>query len=200
MSGLWSEPGFPHKGWSWLGCDDLGEYPSSHQCPVCAREWPRYIHTVHHPEYGTLQVGCVCAEEITQDYVNPRARETELKSRTARREHFPDRAGWQLTTKGNHRLRIDGLVAVVARRHNGRYGLGFVPMLSDRWWWSPRTYGSLRDAQLAAFDLLEKRRHDPRDPALSPGAGTVGLASDMADAHAEPQIVDEFDIEDALAD
>lgn len=56
--GKWSDPGVPHKGWSCVGIEDLGE--PSQTCEMCESIDIRCAHVMSHPDYpGELAVGCV---------------------------------------------------------------------------------------------------------------------------------------------
>lgn len=58
-------------------------------CEMCEKEEIRHIHHASHPEYSVeLQVGCVCAENLTADCVRPRAAEAALKRRRSRLQTF----------------------------------------------------------------------------------------------------------------
>jgi hypothetical protein len=43
MTGKWSEPGVPHRGWNCIDIHDVGE--PSHLCEMCESQMVRYIHT-----------------------------------------------------------------------------------------------------------------------------------------------------------
>lgn len=61
--GKWSLPGVPHKGWSCVHFEDLGE--PSQICGMCESAEVRFVHYMEHPEFSeTLAVGCVCAEHM----------------------------------------------------------------------------------------------------------------------------------------
>jgi len=55
MTGLWSHPGVPHKGWRCVGVADLrppegGEYEPE-TCQMCLNEKLRFVHTREHDDY-----------------------------------------------------------------------------------------------------------------------------------------------------
>lgn len=148
-----TQPGVPHKGWSLTAVADLqldegrafGEYD---ECEFCGKEQIRYVHTLAHPEYAdSIRVGCVCAEHLTADYVNPKQRENELRNRAARRDKWTRRA-WKTSAKGNPYLETrDGHHIVVfpvssgcMLRIDGRKGR--------------KIYPNVAAAQLASFDYL----------------------------------------------
>ena len=71
----WDNPGVPHKGWTLICVEDLGEDVSGDEeieyetCEMCHNERIRYVHILTHPEYpGEIRVGCDCACKMTEDY------------------------------------------------------------------------------------------------------------------------------------
>ena len=86
----WDKKDIPHKGWTEIGMEDLGEEAEFgedieyERCEMCGNEKIRYVHIMTHPEFpGELRVGCICACHMTDDYENPEARERDLKNRVA---------------------------------------------------------------------------------------------------------------------
>ena len=111
----WSVEGVPHKGWRYVGMEDLGEnaLPSEdiqyEQCQMCGRERIRYIHILEHRDFPEeLRVGCVCASKLTDDYVNPQERERDLRNRSNRRQTFMRREWRYKEDTGNYTLRYKG--------------------------------------------------------------------------------------------
>jgi hypothetical protein len=89
-TGKWCQPGVPHKGWTFVGFDDLGE-PSA-ICEMCETQEIRYVHYMEHPNYPTqLGCGCVCAGRMEQDYEGARRREAVFRSATGRRHRWLSR-------------------------------------------------------------------------------------------------------------
>ena len=91
----WNKADIPHKGWEYIGMEDLGEdvYPGDpipyEQCEMCGKEKIRYVHLLKHPDYdGEIRVGCDCASKMVCDYVTPQERERNLKNRVNRRKNF----------------------------------------------------------------------------------------------------------------
>jgi len=81
----WERAGVPHRGWTCVNVEDLDE--QCFTCEMCKSALVRYLHTMEHPEYsGQLRVGCVCAENMSGDYVGPRLREGELRNAANRRK------------------------------------------------------------------------------------------------------------------
>jgi len=77
-----SEIGFPHKGWEYVGFEDLGGLDGF--CEVCGTEI-RYVHYLSHPSVEeSIGVGCICAGDLTDDYTTPKNHEKRVKSLSAR--------------------------------------------------------------------------------------------------------------------
>lgn len=81
----WSDPNVPHRGWECVDVIDLADYCENddeiryQQCQMCSNEKIRFVHVMTHPDFqGELHVGCVCAEKMSEDYVNPRNIETYI--------------------------------------------------------------------------------------------------------------------------
>lgn len=66
----------PRKGWIWSGVIDHGDL--IYNCEACGTKL-RYEHILTHPESESMGVGCVCAEHLTEDYINPKRKENALK-------------------------------------------------------------------------------------------------------------------------
>lgn len=96
----WDRPGIPHKGWNYIGIEDLGEdaLPGEEipyeQCEMCGNEKIRYVHILTHPEFnGEIRVGCSCAAKMMENYSAPERNERELRNRTNRRKTFCVKSG-----------------------------------------------------------------------------------------------------------
>ena len=99
MSGnRWDQPGVPHKGWHCVDVVDLradGESADETDyatCQMCGNEKIRYVHIMEHPDLDeNFEVGCVCAEKMSDDYVarmDLRDVKTVLAQLSAAFEHF----------------------------------------------------------------------------------------------------------------
>jgi len=106
LHGKWSQAGVPHRGWTCLDVQDLEE-PSA-ICGMCETAEVRYVHCMQHADYPeVLEVGCVCAEHMEQDYVGPHRREQSLKTLARRRSTWGSRE-WSWSRKGNLYLNTEG--------------------------------------------------------------------------------------------
>lgn len=157
MSNYWKIPGVPHKGWELHDVIDLGAdgylYDEYETCMMCGNEHIRYVHIIRHPELNEdFRVGCVCAEKMTGDYVNPKRMEASLRNRTARRINWVN-ATWKWSKKGNLYFRKDGHVFTIFRDKKSNQ---FKCMIDD-------TFGSVLDrnineAKAALFNKMENMK------------------------------------------
>lgn len=157
MTGVWDQPGVPHKGWTCDGVTDLEQPDGS--CGMCGREEVRYIHHMSHPDYPAgLDVGCVCAERMEDDPIAPRLRENALRNAGARRRRWLARK-WRVSAQGNPYLNADGFNIAVFRKVDGSFGGRIEERSSGRFVLSQRHYTSLDQAKLGAFDGMVFLRH-----------------------------------------
>lgn len=148
MSGLWDQSGIPHKNWVCVDVEDLNSATGT--CEMCGREEIRFVHYMEHPEYHQhLCVGCVCAEKMSDDYVNPRLREQKLKNKISRRSRWLTRK-WRISRQGNPFLNIDGKNITVFQYNNG-YKKGKWGYKID-YSFVPKAYNTESEAKIAAFE------------------------------------------------
>jgi hypothetical protein len=161
-TGLWSQAGVPHRGWHCVGVEDIrldgqpedeAEYAT---CQMCGNERIRFVHMMEHPDYGRgVEAGCVCAEKMSGDYVNPRLQEGRLRKKASRKARWLRRK-WRTSHKGNHYLNVDGMNLVV-------FPAKFKP---GRWCFrvdgdfSRSTYATHDEAKLALFEEFWERLSD----------------------------------------
>lgn len=154
---LWSQAGFPHKGWTANTVIDLREdegvsFDAYESCEACGREHIRFVHVLAHDNYPELiRVGCICAEKLTDDYVGPRKRERELRNHAARRERFLSRK-WKTSRKGHLWIRLDGVHVGVIPTPDGKFRV----WIGERF--GRLSYDSLRAAQLRIFDVVQGQK------------------------------------------
>lgn len=154
----WNNPGIPHKGWTLVGCVDLGENVFGDDeiqyeiCEMCHNERIRFVHILTHPDYpGTIRVGCDCACKMTEDYVTHPEDERKLRNRTIRLRNFLKQE-WYRSRNGNLVLKYKGEF-ITAIEKNGRYSCVF----HNRWTNSYRgiPIRDLDTLKLAAFDEFD---------------------------------------------
>ena len=121
MSNHWKQQGIPHKGWQLQDVIDVREdgqteWETNYEtCMMCGNEKIRYVHVVYHREINEeYRVGCVCAEKMTNDYVNPKLREKELRNRTNRRINWTKKP-WKVNKNGNFYLKYEEHLLLIYR-------------------------------------------------------------------------------------
>lgn len=132
MINTWDKPNVPRKGWRCVDVIDIrpdngrtndDDYET---CEMCGNHPIRFVHLMQHDDYdGEMRVGCVCAEHMSDDYTHPRARETRLKNKAARRRNWLS-LRWKMSKKGNPYLKKDGLILSIfpSRIKPGFWGYG----------------------------------------------------------------------------
>ncbi|GAB7058259.1 MULTISPECIES: hypothetical protein [unclassified Paenibacillus] len=164
---LWDQKGIPHKGWTCVGMEDLGEDLEHldaesrkdyyERCEMCSNEGIRYVHIMRHPEYpNELRVGQQCAEKMENDYANPHKRETALRNKTNRRLNFL-RQSWRTNEKGNLILKYKGHHITIMQSRYGGYGVAF----NNTFVWEHKgeKIRSIEKAKLVAFDIFDSKVH-----------------------------------------
>jgi hypothetical protein len=150
MHGKWSQAGVPQKGWSCVGVEDLGAPDAV--CEMCETQQIRYVHSMQHPDYPTgLEVGCVCAEKMEDDYLRPRIREKALRSAASRKKRWLSRT-WKVSARGSSYINTDGFNVAVYSVGKGLWGGRIEERATGRSVASRRRYATEDAAKLAAFD------------------------------------------------
>lgn len=162
--GKWSQRGVPHKGWSCVDVEDLGE--PSETCEMCEVQEIRYVHVMTHPEYpASVRAGCVCAGHMEGDLEAAKTRERVRRNASARRSRWLERA-WRVSRSGNPYLNTDGYNIVVYSEGTNRWRARITHRQTGAARTSRLAYGTADGAKLAAFDgliwLKEKERPSPR--------------------------------------
>ncbi len=144
----------PRAGWSLT--DVWDSYAPNFVCQNCHFPHVRFVHDLKHAKTGrTVQVGCVCAEHLTQDFATPRLREKALRSIAGRRMRWPT-LNWKRSQKGNLYLRKQGMVIVV-RQSGRRWAASYTQSdVGADGPWTPVSgwYDTPEEAKMAAFDAL----------------------------------------------
>lgn len=160
----WDKKGIPHKGWRYLGVEDLGEnlQPGesiiTETCEMCNHENIRYVHLLEHPDYdGILRVGCDCAEKLTEDYTTPKYVESEHKNRLKRKKNFMKQIWQYKPNNGNYVLRYKGEYITIMPNKFGK-GWGVIYNGSQLWTYNGRKILDLETAKNVAFELFDKPR------------------------------------------
>ncbi|MGE3829503.1 MAG: hypothetical protein AB7F76_00795 [Parvibaculaceae bacterium] len=105
-----------------------------------------------HPGYPSgLDVGCVCAERMEDDYVTPRLREQALRNAAARRKRWLRRV-WRVSQLGNPFINTDGYNITIFQKTDGSWGGRIQDRLTGEDVLSRRRYATMDQAKLGAFD------------------------------------------------
>lgn len=154
--GKWGQRGVPHKGWSFVEEEDLGE--PSETCQMCETLDIRYVHIMQHPDYlgGVLRCGCICAGHMAEDLKGARDREAGMKSRANRRMRFPVLKSWNRTAKGNERLDYRGRRIVIFRRGASYKVMIVRPDGTTNVW--DAAFKTAAEAKLDVFDVAERTK------------------------------------------
>lgn len=105
----------PRKGWHNVDIVDNGD--DLQLCPWCERQHYRYGHVMTHPEVvDVIEVGCDCAEKISESYVDAEANQRrfilkklkEAKAKANREQFERDYANvsWEQITVGKFHGRL----------------------------------------------------------------------------------------------
>lgn len=149
--GKWSQRGVPHKGWTCVGMEDLGDLVGV--CEMCETTAIRYVHHMEHPDYpDVLGCGCICAGHMAQDKLAAESRERVTVNRANRRKHFLDRVTWKISAKGNPHIKLDGYHVVVYPARSG-FNI-FITDPRQKTFANKVAYPTMQRAQLAAFDAV----------------------------------------------
>ncbi|MBO7217265.1 MAG: ATP-binding domain-containing protein, partial [Clostridia bacterium] len=146
---LWNRPDVPKTGWICIGVTDLGA-PAG-VCQMCGHQIIRYVHHMKHPQYGFLDVGCICAGKMEGDIEKAKQRENDFKNKEARRESFMNRR-WKESRNHNSYLKIkDHLIVLYysERNKNWKYSLDNE--------FSVEVFQSREEAMNASFEALEEK-------------------------------------------
>ena len=158
MSGKWSQVGVPHKGWTCVSVDDLGAPDAV--CEMCETQEIRYVHHMEHPDYRkSLAVGCICAQNMEDDYEAPRRRERTLRNAAIRRSRWLSRK-WKVSAKGNAYLNTDGMNITVYRRTRDLWSARIEECATGRFVMSRGRYTNEDAVKLAAFDAMIFLKHE----------------------------------------
>lgn len=119
---------------------------------MCGREEIRYVHHMSHAQYPhVIDAGCVCAEKMEDDYVNPRRREQDLKNVAGRRKRWLTRK-WKISRSGNPFLKTDGFHIVIYAHGDGSWGGRITDLGNGQVITSKKRYADADKAKLGAFD------------------------------------------------
>lgn len=171
----WKANGLPRKGWRLVDVIDTEELSSN--CEWCGTDI-RYEHHLYHDEQDLQSIsGCVCAEHLTDDYVNPKKREKELKSLFLKnkrkilsdikreKEKKEREAYWKeyyereredyhslfkKSKNGNFYLKTYIGTLIIIFMKNEVYKIKIDDL------WGKKTYSTLKEAAISAYDYINR--------------------------------------------
>lgn len=158
----WNKRGIPHKGWFCIEVLDLKEDADStqeieyEQCEMCGNEKLRFVHIMKHPEYpDVLNVGRICAEKMSDDYINPNKMENELRKKASRRNNFK-RVEWNFNiTKNTYSKKYKGeYITIMKSRYGNNWGVFFAKQ--QKWDYKGNKILSFELAEKVAFEMFEE--------------------------------------------
>ncbi len=159
----WDIPGIPHKGWYCTLIEDLGYGCGDFICEMCGKENIRFIHTMIHPEHGSIRVGCVCSGHMSGDYEEAINRENQFKNKISMRERWITRK-WKMSKKGNVYLTLKGINITIFKK----YGEYKCVVDGD---FSNKSFNDINDAKLFAFerfwDIRQKKKEKEKEAGRS---------------------------------
>ncbi len=133
----------PNFGWEFFGDEDLGDLIGT--CEYCGASI-RYVFTIHHENWGTLEVGTVCCDNLTDSNTASNLMESNTKY-VGRRNRFLSSVRWKLD-EGIYKIKQGNFQINVIQKMNGFY-------LKIHGHQSNKKYDSLPDAKTKAFDVIE---------------------------------------------
>lgn len=159
-SGLWKRSDVPHHGWEYYDWRDLGE--PTETCQMCEAQLIRYVHIMVHPDYHKkLEVGCICAGNMSADMEGAKLREKGFKALGRRRDNFLTRR-WVLKYNPDYDsylqyINLDGWHVSVWCREDGSWA-GKIVDPNQVSTYSKERYGTMEQVKAAAFDAMEKMK------------------------------------------
>ena len=156
MSNYWNTSGIPHRGWILENVIDIREDGQSIEeteyetCMMCNNERIRFVHIVSHKDFGEkLKVGCVCAEKMTDDYINPKKHERKLKNKAQRRINWLKK-DWKTSKNGNLFSEVNGYHILIYKDKRTKK---FKCKIGENF--GKKQFDTIELAKVAAFDGIE---------------------------------------------
>lgn len=133
----------PRSGWNWVGVDDLGDLVGT--CELCGTDI-RYVYAISHSAWGSMAVGTICCDHLTQTTEASEHHEEYLKMINARKR-FVSSKRWKEAEDGSLRItqkkiwvRIEKGAEGFSIRMNGIRG--------------KQRFEALLDAKMQVFDSI----------------------------------------------
>lgn len=150
---LWNQKGLPHKGWVYNDIEDTGELSAT--CEMCGNTI-RYVHYLSHPIYKKIvEVGCVCAEKLTDDYTTPKTREKAIKPTPQKQIKNWIENGWNFAQTGGIYKRTNHLVIII-KQFDKSFSIFIKSNYKIEEQRKSYNYETEEDAKIASFEIKKK--------------------------------------------
>ena len=133
----------PNTGWEYMGYEDLGNRDG--ECENCENHI-RYVFYVFHENWGTIEVGTICCDHLT-DTTEASTKAESIKRYESRKKRFLKSSRWK-KNHGTHRIKLKFEVIIRASNDGCYY-------LTIHGYESKKPYSSLVQAKEKAFDTIE---------------------------------------------
>jgi hypothetical protein len=138
----------PQSDWTLIGSDDLGDLGG--HCEFCDTEL-RYIYAITHPKWGSLAVGTDCCDRLTMSSEASEHHARLMKERE-KRARFLTSTRWKWVNGAWCIKQRKMAFAITGHATTFRISINGHPGRSE--------YGTLFEAKLKVFELLETRAAD----------------------------------------
>ena len=133
----------PNFGWEFIGDEDLEDLIGT--CQKCSTSI-RYVFYIFHPNWGTMEVGTHCCDNLTDSQVASNKRES-LNKYKSRKKRFLSSSRWSME-KGIWKIK-QGTFEVNIQEVNSAYYITIHELKSKK------PYKNLESAKTSAFDVIE---------------------------------------------
>jgi len=135
----------PQTGWEYLAEEDLGDTIGECQNENCGTRI-RYTYLISHPNWGFLEVGTVCCDNLTDSKIASNNRESLSKYRS-RKERFLTSTRWKVEGR-TYKIKQALFEIKIKEKDDGCY----LTIHNES---SNKKYADLMAAKSKAFDVIE---------------------------------------------
>lgn len=133
----------PKFGWEFLGYEDLGDLTGT--CEYCGNSI-RYSYSIFHENWGTMEVGTMCCDNLTDSKIASNLKESQTKF-AARKARFIHSIRWK-EEEGGHSIK-HGNFEIRVFEEEGNYYLEICGYCSKT------IYPRVAEAKSKAFEVIE---------------------------------------------
>ena len=135
----------PDSGWSYEFDDDTGSL--GEECEWCGADI-RYVYTISHPKWPSMQVGTDCSDRLTQT-AHASNKMADRRREVARRKRFLSSVRWHALSCGGLEIRQRNCVLKIVP-----FGNAFALVIAGIQ--GNQRFGSIKEAKLRCWELLGK--------------------------------------------